>query len=63
MKNIQMIHTYTENGKTKTKVSSFSTAKAAIKSADFWKTSSIMVAKEITIFDTTTSETIWKYKA
>lgn len=63
MKNIKMIHTYTEDGKVKTKATSFSTAKAAIKSAEFWKGSSIMIAKEISIIDTTTSELIWEFKA
>lgn len=62
-KNIQMVHRFTENGKDKTSVTRFTTAKSAIKSAEFWKTSSIMVAKEISIIDSTTGETIWEYKA
>lgn len=62
MKNISMIHRFKENGKEKTKCSSFKTAKKAVESAKFWETSSILEAIEITIINTETGETIYHFE-
>lgn len=62
-KNIKMIHVYDENGKIKTSNTSFKTAEKAIKSAEFWKDNGLLIAKEITVYDSTTGETIYQYIA
>lgn len=62
-KNIKMVHVYDENGKIKVSNASFKTAEKAIKSAEFWKNNTLFPAKEITIYDLTTGETIYQYIA